>query len=245
MEAEVQEAAPAPEILSDEDVVDRVREGEVDLFETLMRRYNQRLYRIARSVVRDDPGAEDVVQEAWVRAYTHLDQFERRARFSTWLARIAIHEAWARARRGRRFVSIEPERANPMTDPVSRESDPEKTAADRESASVLEAAIAALPDLYRGVLVLRDVEELSTAETAECLELTEEAVKTRLHRARGLLRRELAGTMRAGVYPFLGARCDRMVAAVFARIRPGTSARANSKAAEKRRGAGRPGLTWP
>ena len=224
---ETPETLPSPDVVPDEDVVDRVRDGEIDLFEVLMRRYNQRLYRIVRSVVRDDARAEDVVQEAWVRAFTHLDQFARRARFATWLTRIALHEAWARTRRARRFVSIEPERAHPMSDPVSPGSDPEKHAADREAANALETAIAGLPELYRGVFLLRDVEELSTAETAECLELSEEAVKTRLHRARGLLRRELVGTLRAGVYPFLGARCDRMVAAVFQRIRPEKAARAN------------------
>ncbi len=227
----MEEALRGPEVLSDEEVVARVRGGDVDLFEVLLRRYNQRLYRVARSVLRDDARAEDIVQETWVRAFTHLHQFENRSRFSTWLTRIALHESWARARRGRKFVSIDPGpsgEVTPMSDPASSDSDPERRASEHETAIALEAAIAALPDRYRGVFVLREVEELSTAETAECLELKEETVKTRLHRARGMLRRELLGpAARAGVYPFLGPRCDRMVASVLARIRSASANCAN------------------
>ena len=210
---------------SDRDVVARVRAGDLDLFEVLMRRYNQRLYRTAFSVLRDDAQAEDVVQETWVRAYTHLDQFQERALFSTWLTRIALYEAWSRARKGRRFVRSEPgaqgEGKTIMSDPISEEGDPERRAAERETARILETAIDRLPDRYRSVFMLREIEELSTAETAESLELSEEAVKTRLHRARRLLRRELSGgaPVRAGVHPFLGARCDRMVERVLSRIR--------------------------
>jgi len=215
--------------LADEEVVRRVRAGQIDLFEVLMRRYNQRVYRIARAVLRSDTEAEDVTQETWVRAYAHLGQFAERAAFRTWLSRIALHESWARARRGRRQESLEPGPGIEGRE-MKKESavpDPEKAAFDNEVRSLVEAAVEGLPEIYRTVFVLRHVEELSTAETAELLELSEETVKTRLHRARSALQRELLAEAGAGIrqaFPFLGARCDRMVASVLARIaRPGES----------------------
>ena len=217
-----------PEACADPDreVVDRVRAGEVDLFEVLMRRYNQKLYRAARSVFPGDPSeAEDVVQDAWVRAFEHLDQFEGRAQLSTWLVRITLHEAWARARKRRRLGPLddsdEQEAAMQTATPGP---DPEKDASALEMRAFLEEAVAGLPENYRTVFVLRSIEDMSTEETAECLDLSTDVVKTRLHRARGLLRRELlarAGTSVAALYAFAGARCDRIVAGVLARVRAG------------------------
>jgi RNA polymerase sigma-70 factor (ECF subfamily) len=209
--------------LSDEEVVRRVRAGQIDLFEVLMRRYNQRVYRIARAVLRSDTEAEDVTQETWVRAYAHLGQFAGRAAFPTWLGRIALHESWARARRGRRQESLEPA-SDAEGREMKRESpaaDPEKAAFQREVRSLVESAVEGLPEIYRTVFMLRHVEELSTAEAAELLDLSEETVKTRLHRARTALRRELLAEAGAGIkqaFPFLGTRCDRMVGSVLARI---------------------------
>jgi RNA polymerase sigma-70 factor (ECF subfamily) len=214
----------------DSEVVDRVRRGETDLFEVLMRRYNQRLYRAARSVFPANPSeAEDVVQDAWVRAFAHLSQFEGRSSVATWLVRITLHEAWARARRLRRSQPLGDGDAdapfegkeNIMNNP-SPAPDPECGAAGTEMRAILEAAVEALPEAYRTVFVLREVEDMSTEETAESLELTTDAVKTRLHRARGLLRKEIlvrAGASHAALYPFLGAHCDRIVEAVLARVR--------------------------
>src|SRR5262245_5170757 len=213
------EACVAP----DQEVVDRVRSGEIDLFEVLMRRYNQKLYRAARSVFPNDPSeAEDVVQDAWVRAFEHLGQFEGRAQVSTWLVRITLHEAWARARRRRRQGPLEdPTREEAPMQPAMTGSDPEKNAAAVEMRAILEDAVASLPETYRTVFVLRSIEDMTTEETAECLELSTDVVKTRLHRARGLLRRELlarAGASTAALYAFAGERCDRIVANVLARI---------------------------
>ena len=211
--------------LSDEQVVGRVRAGEVDLYEVLMRRYNQRVYRISRAVLGDAAEAEDVAQEAWVRAYAHLGQFEGRSTFSTWIGRIAFHEACARARKQRRFESIEseaPGEEGKTMKPLAAGPDPESEAFGREMTAFVESAIEALPESYRIVFTLRQVEELSTEETAECLELSEEAVKTRLHRARAALRRNLLERAGGGIrsaFPFLGYRCDRLVAAVLGRIR--------------------------
>ena len=210
--------APAASGLSDDEAIARVRAGDVDAFESIMRRHNQRLYRAARAILRDGPEAEDVVQEAYVRAYTQLHQFEGRAPFSTWLTRIAIHEAIARARRRGRFDPLgdtEPDEDRmPSLRPTA---DVEDQAAARELGHALETAIDGLPDAFRTVFVLRKIEELSTAETATLLDLREETVRTRLHRARTLLRQVLDAGIR-DAYPFGNERCDRIVTAVLARI---------------------------
>ena len=212
------------EALPDEEVVARVLAGDTALFELLMRRYNQRVYRAARAILRDDAEAEDVMQDAYVRAYQNLGQFEGRARFSTWLVRIAVHESLARAHRKARFRSIdeEVEGVGNMSVLVSRTPDPERNAVNAEAGSLLEGAILGLPESYRAVLMMRDIEEMSTAETAECLNITEENVKTRLHRAHAMLRKDLfarAGGARASAFCFGRERCDRVVAQVLQKIR--------------------------
>jgi RNA polymerase sigma-70 factor, ECF subfamily len=210
------------EALSDEDVVRRVRAGETALFEILMRRHNQRLYRASRAILRDEVEAEDVMQQAYVNAYAHLDQFEDRASFATWLTRIAVHEALARVRRRGRFAEMD---VMGESDEIhaDREGnpDPERQAYAGEVRRALEAALDALPLIYRSVFMLRDVEGMSTQEAADCLAVTQETVKTRLHRARALLREELfsrAGLTARDAFPFLVPRCDRIVAAVLARV---------------------------
>lgn len=224
--ATAQSSLAAAAQLSDEEVIARVLEGETALFEIIMRRYNQRLYRVARSILRDDGEAEDVMQDAYVRAYQHLSQFEGRSKFSTWLTRIAVHEALARLHRRRNIeeldAMIQPEQERlQATHCEPAFASPEQSASRRELALLLEEAIERLPEKYRTVFVLREIEEASTAEAAESLELTEENVKVRLHRARALLRRDLyarAGNAAADVMPFYAPRCDRVVAAVLERI---------------------------
>jgi RNA polymerase sigma-70 factor (ECF subfamily) len=210
------------ECWSDEEVVVRILGGETALFEIIMRRYNQRLYRVARSILRDDAEAEDVMQDAYVRAYQHLDQFEGRAKFATWLTRIAVHEALARAQRRSRVQELDEETyGGTMNALHSTSPDPEKQASDRELGALLQSAVLSLPPKYRAVLMLRDIEEMSTADTADSLEISEENVKVRLHRARALLRRELfarAGEQRSEAFPFMGMRCDRVVEAVMRRL---------------------------
>jgi RNA polymerase sigma-70 factor (ECF subfamily) len=204
--------------LSDEEVVNRVVAGEVALFEILMRRYNQRVYRVVRSIVRDEADAEDVMQQAYVNAWQHLRQFEERSRFSTWLTRIAINEALARVRRRQMRAEV-PEEA--MNDIESRLPDPERQAVTSELRQVMESEIGGLPETYRVVLMLREVEGLSTAEAAECLNVSEDVVKTRLHRARTMLRDNLyrrAGIGLENLFSFGSSRCDRVVEWVMARI---------------------------
>ncbi|HKA92129.1 MAG TPA: RNA polymerase sigma factor [Haliangiales bacterium] len=211
-------SAALPQSLRDEEVVRRVCAGETALFEILMRRYNARLFRVARAVLRNDSEAEDVVQQAYLSAYANMSQFAGRASFATWLTRIALNEAVSRSRRRVRLGEVEtavpdlPARAQPT---------PEDDASRHELGGLVEAAIDDLPDIYRVVLVMRAVQELDTAETAECLGLTEEAVKVRLHRARALLRESLVQRVDSAIldaFPFGGARCDRIVAGVLAEI---------------------------
>ena len=218
-----------PTALSDTEIVEEVRAGRIDLFETLMRRYNQRVYRLARAVLRSDTEAEDVTQEAWFRAWSHLGQWEGRASFSTWLCRIALHEAWARQRRDARTEPLEDpgEAGEGLMNEPSSPPRQEGAAYGTEVRSLIEDAVESLPETYRTVFVLRQMEELSTAETAQCLEITEEAVKVRLHRARSVLQRHLLERAGPGIrqaFPFLGARCDRMVHNVLARARVAQSA---------------------
>jgi len=215
--------------LSDQEVVRRVIEGEPALFEILMRRYNRRLFRVTRSIVTNELEAEDIVQDAYVRAYEHLNQLEGRARFSTWLTKIAIYEAYARVRRTdyKKVDSISLLEGEGL-DVKSKGRDPEQQTYDGELKMVLEKAFDALPDDYRSVFMLREIEGLSTAEAAECLEISEENVKTRLHRARALLQRELyslAATNENAAFQFLGDRCDRIVARVLERILSGNRGR--------------------
>jgi len=209
--------------LSDEDVVQRILAGQTALFEVLMRRHNERLYRAARAILRDEHEAEDVMQQAYVNAYSHLRQFDGRASFATWLTRIAIHEALARARRRGRYTSMDAEDTGGFTwaAPTAPAPDPERLAFSSELGTLMEAAIDRLPDGAREVFMLRTVEGLSTEEAAAALEVSEAVIKTRLSRARAALRRELAAQselVASHTFRFLRPRCDRVVAAVLARI---------------------------
>ncbi len=212
------------EQLSDEHIVHKILQGEIELFEVLMRRHNRRLFRAARSILLNDWEAEDIVQDAYVRAYTHLASFEGRAKFSTWLTRIAVYEALARKRRDSRMDEVEVEvlaAGDPHNLSARTDRNPEQQVMDEELRASIEKAIDQLPLHYRTVFVLRDVQGLDTAETAECLGLGEQAVKTRLHRARNILKDVLtvqAGTTVESAFNFLGERCDRIVARVMARI---------------------------
>lgn len=214
---------------TDDQVVAGVLAGRRELFEVLIRRYNQRLYRVVRGVLRADEGEiEDVMQQAYVNAFLHLDQFAGRASFSTWLTKIALYEALSRARRLGRTVSLDEAVENGVEDIVERMQvdtpDPERQALTGELREALEGAIEQLPPAYRSVFMLREVEGLSTSESAEILGVREEAVKTRLHRARGMLRHELferVGASSSAAFTFHASRCDRIVARVFAALHGG------------------------
>ena len=208
---------------TDEEVVAKVRAGETALYEILMRRHNQRLYRAARAILKDEAEAEDVMQDAYVRAFQNLCQFEGRAPFSAWLLRIAVNEALGRKRGRDRNTSFEEgnENGEISMNIVETGPDPEQSATRAELGLMLEEAVLGLPEAYRTVVMLRDVEELSTAETAAALELSEENVKIRLHRGHAMMRDVLfqrVGAEAKRAFPFMGERCDRVVERVFARL---------------------------
>jgi RNA polymerase sigma-70 factor (ECF subfamily) len=212
---------------SDEDLVRRSRARDEAAVRVLVRRYNRRLYRLARGILRNDAEAEDVVQETYVRAFTSLDRFRGDSSFATWLSRIAVNEALGRLRRSR--PSVEWDAAAEETlhaavlhfPPASAGADPERTMEQREIRDLLERAIDTLPDSFRAVFIARMVEGLSVEETAELFGLRAETVKTRVHRARARLRTELdrqLGPVFAGAFPFAGARCEQMADTVIRRL---------------------------
>jgi RNA polymerase sigma-70 factor (ECF subfamily) len=208
--------------LTDPEIVRRVLDGDTPLFELLMRRHNERVYRTARAIVRDESEAEDVMQQAYVNAYAHLRQFNGRAQFSTWLTRIAVNEALARVRRKRNYQSVDDDTMD-MESSMSDAAlpDPERQAAAGELRVVLETAIDRLADGAREVFVLRDVEGMSTADVATALDVSEDVVKTRLSRARATIRRDLiarSGASASEVFRFYRPRCDRVVAGVLSSI---------------------------
>jgi RNA polymerase sigma-70 factor (ECF subfamily) len=202
----------------DEEIARRVLGGETALFEVLMRRNNQRVYRAIRAFLRDEAEVEDAMQQTYLSAYLHLADFAGTSRLSTWLVRIAVNEALARLRRGRRVVALADalEGITEMTKTPAET--PEDAAERRELTALLERTVDRLPEMYRAVYVLREVEGLDTADTAEALGTSEDVVKTRLHRARALLQARLAALATSGsgdAFPFHAPRCDRVVAAVM------------------------------
>jgi RNA polymerase sigma-70 factor, ECF subfamily len=210
------------DLATDDEIVRLVVDGNAGLFELLMRRYNERVYRAARAILRGEQETEDVMQQAYVSAFANLHQFKHEARFSTWLLRIVVNEALARARRDGRFEHLadEPSTVEPVL--FTRPSpDPEGLALAGELRGLLEWAIDTLPDGTREVFVLRDVEGLSTAETADALGVSVDVIKTRLSRGRAALRRvllERTGGSASEAFRFYRPRCDRVVALVGARI---------------------------
>ena len=214
--------------LDDAQLVACVRAGEREAFRQVTQRCNQRLFRVVRGVIRDEAEAEDVVQEAYLHAYQKIGSFRGDASLATWLTRIALNEAYGRLRRKRDSVEIddvetvmETGKVVPFPGTESTGEDPFRMAETAQLRRWLEGAIDALPEGFRLVYLLRDVEGCSVEETASALDLREETVKTRLHRARKQLRAALedkvSGT-RGGVFEFMGARCARVTAAVMARI---------------------------
>jgi RNA polymerase sigma-70 factor, ECF subfamily len=206
----------------------RAAHGDTAAFEALMRRHNRMLFRTARAILRDDAEAEDALQEAYLQAYRSLGSFRGDAQVSTWLARIVANEALQRLRKQTRradIVPLQPAAAAELEQVTDSDMDkaPEMTAARHEMRRVLESQIDALPEAYRAVFMLRAVEELSVEETASVLALPPATVRTRLFRARSMLREALAQKIDVAcedAFSFAGERCDRVVASVLARLNP-------------------------
>jgi RNA polymerase sigma-70 factor, ECF subfamily len=213
---------PFADLRADEEVVRRVLDGDTASFELIMRRYNQRLFRVIRSIVGNEAEAEDVMQETYLRAFKNLRQFEGRSAFSTWLTRIAVYEATARRRKQRRLRLVAPGQAE--TGAFASAATPRDAAQEanlNELRHVLASAVDALPTDLRLVFTLRMVERLSTDQTAECLNLSTSNVKVRLHRARSLLRAGIdqrIGEETRRLYVFDGEHCDRVVRNVLERL---------------------------
>jgi RNA polymerase sigma-70 factor (ECF subfamily) len=190
-----------------------------------MQTHNRKLYRIARGIVRDDSEAEDIVQEAYVRAFAHLEQFRGDSSLATWLARIVMNEALGRLR-NRRAAAATFDAQRPQADIIqfphtASGDDPERTMAQREILRLVEQATDSLPEVYRIVFITRVIEGMSVEDTAELLGLRPQTVKTRLHRARRLVREQLdkqIGPVLLDAFPFAGRRCERMIESVMQRL---------------------------
>jgi len=212
---------------ADAELIQRARSRDETAVRSIMQANNRRLYRIARGILRNDSEAEDVVQETYVRAFTHLENFRGDSSLATWLARIAMNEALGRLRRQRPAVewnSLPPGtlEAQIIQFPHSGASeDPEKSMAQRQIQNVVEHAIDELPDAFRVVFITRVIEGMNVEETAEILQLKPETVKTRLHRARTMLRENVEkkiGPVVMEAFPFAGRRCERLTQAVLKRL---------------------------
>jgi len=217
----------APSASDDAELVRRALARDGTAFRTIMERYNRRLYRIARGILRNDSEAEDVVQEAYVSAFAHLESFRGDSSLATWLSRITINEALGRLRRERPAVDLavvetqRPEAQIIQFPQTGTSTDPERTMAQRQILELVERATDNLPEMFRIVFVTRVIEGMSVEETAELLGLRPETVKTRLHRARRLVREQLdkqIGPVLMDAFPFAGRRCQRVTEAVMRRL---------------------------
>jgi RNA polymerase sigma-70 factor, ECF subfamily len=222
-------ATPVLEVITHDDpLLDRARQKDPGAIRLIIKQHNQRLYRIARSIVRNDSDAEDVLQEAYVRAFASLDGFRGEARLGTWLARIVINEALGCIRRRRPAVDIDLISTSPALyaqiipfPDSNRVPDPETTMVQSEIRVLLERGIDKLPSAFREVLIARLVEGMSVAETAELFGIPSQTVKTRLFRARALLRTEMErhiGPILGNLFPFAGERCERLTVSVLTRL---------------------------
>ncbi len=211
------------ETCTDEEVIARVLAGEKELYELIMRRYNQRLFRISRAYVRDADAAEEVVQQAYINAYEHLASFEGRSKFSTWLTRIVINEALRKQRDQERLRPLEIyssiEEDYDVQFPSPHGEDPAERVMNDELRTILERTIDTLPQKYRSVFMMREIEEMSIAETSESLGISPGNVKVRLNRAKEMLRDRIGTFYRdAGAFHFDLIRCDRIVNRVLEHI---------------------------
>ena len=218
-------ATPAP--AADIELVRRALSRDEAAVRAIIKANNRRLYRLARGILRNDSEAEDVVQETYVRAFTHLAEFRGDSSLSTWLSRIAMNEALGRLRRRRPGVELSSLPSGMLEAQIiqfpllSATDDPEKTMAQREIQHVVEGAIDELPEPFRMVFITRVLEGMNVVETADILGLKPETVKTRLHRARTMLRDNVEkkiGPVVMDAFPFAGCRCDRLTDAVLTRL---------------------------
>jgi RNA polymerase sigma factor (sigma-70 family) len=211
--------------IDDASLASRIAGGDRRAFELLMRRYNRRLYRLARSIMRDDTEAEDALQEAYLRAYRSIATFRGESTLATWLSRMVLNECFARQRKHRRRENVIPMIPGNDMDTTASDADafPDRIQQRAEMRAILERKLDELPEDFRVAFVLRTVEEMSVEETAAALEIPEATVRSRHFRARSLLRESLARELdiaERDLFDFGGEHCDRIVAAVYAKLGP-------------------------
>ncbi len=208
---------------SDKEIIDRIVAGEKKLFGLLMRKYNARLFRMGMAIMNNDTEVEDIMQTTYIKAYENLTKFENRSSFGTWLVRIMINESLLQLKRKRPYMSTGVELSfgiNAFLNGLSETRTPAQVVMNKELAKALELALAGLPEKYRLAFVMREVETMSVAETAEVLDISETNVKVRLNRAKALLRERLNNYYKSdNIYHFHLTRCDAMVKKVFSHLR--------------------------
>jgi RNA polymerase sigma factor (sigma-70 family) len=214
-----QDAIPADSV-SDKEVITRVLKGEKDLYALLMRRYNQRLYRIGMSIINDDHEVEDVMQVAYIKAYENLGKFEFKSSFSTWLTRILINESLLRIKKRKQSLTMNDDMNNEnYKQAPSTLQTPLMKVLNTELKTALEEAVRQLPEKYRTVFVMREIEDMNVSETQECLDLSEVNVKVRLNRAKAMLRNSLSSLYKKeDILHFHLSRCDRITGNVMKKI---------------------------
>jgi len=214
------EEVATSEILNDDEIIARILRGEKDLYSIIVRRYNQRLYRIGMSIINDDAEVEDAMQVAYINAYENLGKFAFRSSFPTWLTRILINECLLRLKKRKKTISMNDENAENVMDQNKDPQTPVSVTVNSELRSILNDAISRLPEIYRTVFVMREIENMNVAETKECLNISEVNVKVRLNRAKAMLRDLLSVQYtKDDILQFHLSRCDRMVDVVMKRIR--------------------------
>lgn len=207
------------ETLTDNEIIARVLAGEKRLYELLMRRYNPSLFRIGMSFLNNDMDVEDVMQQTYINAYQHLDKFRQEAAFATWLKRIMINECHQHLKRGQRTASEDISTVEQRQDSPKNKETPVDTVINKELGKVLEKALLSIPEKYRAVFVLREIEQLNVAETAKVLDISRVNVKVRQIRAKMMLREHISNFYKNDVvFPFHLIRCDRVVNNVLRKL---------------------------
>jgi RNA polymerase sigma-70 factor (ECF subfamily) len=216
----------SPDTLTDEEIVGRILDGEKEMYEIIIRRHNQRLFRISRAYTNDSNEAEDIVQQAYINAYEHLPSYQGRSKFSTWLTRILMNEALRRGKYRDRHIPLQTpssengEKRRRLQLEVPTKENPDERVMNDELRTILERSIDGLPFKYRSVFVMREIDGMSIAETSESLGISPANVKVRLNRAKEMLKQRIGGVYRdVGVYHFDLVRCDRIVANVLSRVK--------------------------
>ncbi len=207
--------------ISDSEIINRIRSGEIHLFEVIMRRYNQRLYRIQRSYISDEEGVKDTLQQTYINAFENLGSFRGESQFSTWLTRISINVAlkYLNKKKRNKKLQLLHEKALKKEEFSNLEPSPEENAIQNDYKELLENIIDKLPTKYRSVYIMREIEDMNTKETADCLNITESNVKVRLYRSKQLIQEELNQKLsEAEIFDFLGKRCDMLVYRVIMQI---------------------------